>query len=210
MLNKSRLENLSDGLFAIVLTLLVFNVNIPATNTVVDNQALYGVLVGLEPIFVQFFISFIVLAMFWISHNFFYSYFALTINRTLVLLNLGYLAFISLIPFSAHVLGTYIHVPLAVMIYGLNVLAIGVMNIIIFRYALWSHEIDTNGAESNTRLFKQATLRMNLTAGFTTVGIIAAYFSTSTALLLYAFPIIFNIIPGSISTLEKIFGFSLD
>jgi uncharacterized membrane protein len=210
MLNKSRLENLSDGLFAIVLTLLVFDIKIPVEEGIKTNATVYGIIIGLEPLFLQFLISFVVLAMFWISHNFFYSYFALTINRTLVLLNLVYLALISFIPFSARLLGSHLHVPLAIMFYGFNILLISVVNVIIFRYAIYSQEIDTGDFESNTRLFKQASIRQNLTVISTLLGIIAAFFSTAAALLLYSFPIIFNIIPGSLDLLERTFGFTLE
>ncbi|MDB5187505.1 MAG: hypothetical protein JWO50_25 [Candidatus Kaiserbacteria bacterium] len=210
MLNKSRLENLSDGLFAIVLTLLVFDIKLPIEEGIKTNATVYGILISLEPLFIQFLISFVVLAMFWISHNFFYSYFALTINRTLVLLNLVYLGLISFIPFSARLLGSNLHVPLAIMFYGFNILLISFVNVIIFRYALYSHEIDTGDLESDSRLFKQATIRQNLTVVSTLAGIVAAYFSTAAALLLYSFPIIFNIIPGSLNMLERIFGFKLE
>ena len=211
MLNKSRLENLSDGLFAIVLTLLVFDIKIPVTASIVStNESVALLVVSLAPLFLQFVISFIVLAMFWISHNFFYSYFALSINRTMVLLNLIYLGLISFIPFSARLLGTNLHAPLAVMFYGFNILLIGLLNMIIFWYALNSHEIESADVPSNTRIFMQAKIRMRLTVVSTILGIIAAYISTPLALTFYALPILFNIVPGSLDFIEKMFGFKIE
>ncbi len=208
MLNKSRLENLSDGVFAIVLTLLVFNIQIPAITGSLTNAAFLTVLSELVPVLIQFLISFIVLTLFWLGHNFFYSAFVLDINRPLVLLNLLYLGLISLIPFSAHVLGTYLHIPFAVMLFGINVLLIGLLNIYILHYALASHEIDTEHIEP--RLIKQASIRQYITAGSTAFGIIIAYFSVTFALVFYTLPVLFNIIPGSLDRLEKLFGFRLD
>lgn len=207
MLNKSRLENLSDGLYAIVLTLLVFDIKLPATLVLSDSAALWSELHTLLPVFLGFVVSFFVLMMFWISHNFFYHYFAKTINRQLVLLNLIYLGCISLIPFSAHLLGQYHRIPLAVAMYGLNVLVIGILNIIIFRYALNSHEIETE--DIPTRLMHQAQVRSYITPVCSVIGMGLAFVSTEAAIFFYAFPVVFNVIPGTLDAMESTLGFRL-
>jgi uncharacterized membrane protein len=208
MLNKSRLESLSDGLFAIVLTLIVFDINIPTIATSMHTDtALVALLVTLVPAFTEFVMSFMVLAMFWISHNYFYTYFATTINRQLMLLNLLYLALISFIPFSARVLGTYFGAPLAADIYGLNVLLISIVNVGIVSYAVSSNEIETN---VSSRLLKQAKFRSYLTLSSALVGIALAWISFPLALLFFVLPIIFNILPGTLNALEQLFGFKLD
>ncbi len=206
-MNKSRLENLSDGLFAIVLTLVVFDVKIPDTEAIKTSASLAHALFELLPTLEEFFLSFVILTMFWIGHNFLYSVFAKTINRTLIILNLFYLALISLIPFSARVLDLYRDIPLAVVVYGVNIFFIGVLNVIIFNYALSSDEVDT--AEVSTRLIKQARIRQSITPFFTLIGIAIAFYSIHVAYLFYALPIIFNIVPGSLNFLEKLFGFEL-
>ncbi|HVM73716.1 MAG TPA: TMEM175 family protein [Candidatus Paceibacterota bacterium] len=207
MLNKSRLENLSDGLFAIVLTLIVFDITIPTVTGSHTNAALLIELQALLPLLTEFLLSFLVLTMFWISHNYFYTYFATTINRQLMLLNLFYLALISFIPFSARVLGTYFGAPLAADLYGLNILLISVANIIILRYAVQSHEIETN---VSPRLLRQARIRSGVTLSSATLGIVIAWISFPLALFLFVLPIIFNIVPGTLDSLEYLFGFSLD
>lgn len=206
-MNKTRLENLSDGLFAIVLTLLVFDVKIPDTEVIKTSASLMHALVQLIPTLVEFFMSFVVLTMFWIGHNFLYSVFAKNINRVLVILNLFYLALISLIPFSARVLDLYRDIPLAVVVYGANIFLIGVLNIIIFNYAIASDDIDTS--EVSSRLIKQAQIRQAITPIFALAGIVVAFYSIHTAYFLFALPIIFNVLPGSLNFLEKLFGFEL-
>jgi uncharacterized membrane protein len=206
-MNKTRLENLSDGLFAIVLTLLVFDVKIPDTEAIKTSASLARALIELVPTLEEFFLSFVVLTMFWIGHNFLYSVFAKNINRVLVILNLTYLALISLIPFSARVLDIYRDIPLAVAVYGVNVFLIGVLNVVIFNYALSSDEIDTT--EVSSRLIKQAKIRQMITPLFTLIGIGVAFVSIHTAYVLFALPIIFNVVPGSLNALERLFGFEL-
>ncbi len=208
MLNKSRLENLSDGLFSIVLTLIVFDINIPSVvGGLHTNAALMSELTSLLPLLVEFILSFLVLAMFWISHNYFYTYFATTINRQLMLLNLLYLAMISFIPFSARLLGTYFGAPLAADIYGLNVLSISITNIGILAYAIRSNEIETN---ISSRLLKQARFRSYLTVSSALLGIILAWMSFPLALLFFVLPLMFNIVPGTLTALAHLFGFRLD
>lgn len=206
MLNKSRLEALSDGFFAIVLTLIVFDVD-PTVVGAHTDAALLAQLQALLPVLVEFVLSFTVLTMFWISHNYFYTYFATTINRQLMLLNLLYLAFISLIPFSARVLESYFGAPLAADVYGVNVLLISVTNVFCLAYAIRSHEIETH---ISSRLLKQAEIRSYVTISTSLLGIIAAWFSFGLALALFVLPIIFNILPGSLTLLERLFGFELE
>lgn len=207
MLSKLRLEALSDGLFAIVLTLLVIEIRIPELHGPLSDPELWHALLDLSPLFVGYIVSFAVLAMFWLSHNFFYSHFIKEINRQLTLLNMIYLACISLIPFSAHLIGTYPTSQLAVSIYGLNVLCIGIINIAIFSYAVKSNELDTS--HISKRFLHQAKIRGFITPFCTLIGLGLTFISLPLALVLFAFPIVFNIIPGTLDSLEKVFGFEL-
>jgi uncharacterized membrane protein len=124
-----------------------------------------------------------------------------------MLLNLFYLAFISFIPFSARVLGTYFGAPLAADVYGLNMLLISLANIIILTYAVSSHEIETN---VSPRLLKQAHIRSYLTLASAALGMVIAWVSFPGALLLFVLPIIFNIVPGTLNIIEWLFGFTIE
>jgi len=89
---------LSDGVFAIALTLLVLNIEIPA----VDGD-LWGQLGDLLPDFGAYALSFAVIAALWRRHHVFFR--ALTaIDRRLTNLNLLYLGFVALIPFPTGLL----------------------------------------------------------------------------------------------------------
>lgn len=207
MLSKLRLEALSDGLFAIVLTLLVIEIRVPEIHGVISNAELWHALTELGPLFVGYAVSFLVLAMFWLSHNFFYSHFVKEINRQLLLLNMLYLACISLIPFSAHLIGAYPYSQLAVGLYGLNVLLIGLLNVSILWYAVQSKELDTSHIPK--RLLHQAKIRGIVTPVCTLIGLALTFVSLPLALTFYALPILFNIIPGTLNVLERVFGFEL-
>lgn len=206
-MNKNRLEALSDGVFSIAMTILVFGFAVPKFGFPPSEVQLAAEIAKLGSVFTSYFISFAVLAMFWISHNFFYGSFTRTINRTLVLLNMIYLAFIALLPFSAGLLGEYVWYKAAIITYGLNVLAIGVVASVVLRYAIISDEIDTSHVEP--RLLHQARVRSLLTPVCTMIGLCCAFFSLPLALFWYAFPIVFNIVPGLLDLTERVFGFRL-
>src|SRR5256712_7168712 len=113
-LPKNRLETLIDGVFAIAMTILVLELRAPATP---NPGGLAGDLVGLWSRFATFFISFIVLGVYWFAnHQVFH--FVLRVNRTLRLLNILFLIGIALIPFAASLMGTYPQDPIALSLYG--------------------------------------------------------------------------------------------
>ncbi len=199
-MDKTRLETLSDGVFSIVMTLLVIEIAVPEILNPTDAKIITA-LGHLTPLFVSYFVSFTVLAMFWISHNFFYSSITREVNRVLVLLNMLYLSTIALLPFSAHFLGTYLTSPVATLAYGINVFAIGVVASVVLQYAYTSDEIDT--AHLSRRTLIQARIRTLLTPVCTLLGMTLIGISIWIALALYALPIIFNIVPGLLDLVEK-------
>lgn len=202
-MNKNRLEALSDGVFSIVMTLLVFQISVPVLSAPTDTTLIMS-LRSLIPLFLSYFTTFAVLTMFWISHNFFYGSFTKEINRTLVLLNMVYLSFLTLIPFSARLLGEYGTFKVAAFAYGLNVLIIGLIATTVLHYAIYSNEIDVS--HISERLLMQARIRSLLTPVFTLVGILVATVSVTGALFFFAFPIVFNMIPGTLNFAERMFG----
>jgi uncharacterized membrane protein len=206
-MNKTRLENLSDGVFAIVFTLLVLDIRIPEALEHATSPELYAAVGALWPFFSGYVISFFVLTMFWTSHSFFFTDIVKEVNRQLVGLNMLYLLFVGLIPFSATLLSRFGDTQAAILLYGANVLAIALSAALRFEYALASHEIDT--AHNHPRLIKQARVRLYLTPAFTLFGMLVSFVSLPLALFCYAFPLVFNVIPGLLNATERALGFKL-
>jgi uncharacterized membrane protein len=121
-MSKSRLETLTDGVFAIVMTLLVLellDVRVTEAKTATElNQAL----LALWPKVVSYIISFAVVGVFWIGHHTEFRYITRTNHRHLWI-NILFLFTISVLPFSAALLGLHYHYQLPVVIYGLNMIA---------------------------------------------------------------------------------------
>ncbi len=208
-MNKTRIEALSDGVFAIAMTLLVIEIHVPVVaDGAYSILSLWSALLHLLPSLASYIISFSILAMYWTSHHFLFHFFAKTVNRTLLQLNMLYLMILVLIPFSTALLAAYHTNLLAIWIYGFNIVVIGGVQYGILLYALNSEEIDTHDLKPRT--MKQAKIRTLLTPLFAIFAMIAAIFSPSLAFFLFIFPVIFNLIPGTLDRAEKFFRISLD
>ena len=101
--DPSRLIALSDGVFAIVLTLMVLEIHVPE---LADGTRLDSALEQIRPSFVAFVISFAIVAIAWTSHRDLFAMLRLT-DRNLVWLNMLYLLPLSMVPFGAAVLARY-------------------------------------------------------------------------------------------------------
>ena len=130
-LNRARVLTLSDGVFAIAMTLLVLELRVPERTV---NVKAVDVLRDIRPSFIAFLISFFVIASAWANHRDLFEVIRLT-DRNLVWLNVVYLLPLTMIPFGAALLSRYGTDKLSLTIYGGLLLAIAVMRLVIWLYA---------------------------------------------------------------------------
>jgi uncharacterized membrane protein len=110
-----RVEAFSDGVFAIAITLLVLNLEVPD----VPGSDLGHAIRDLSGDLVAYAIGFAVMGLFWYGHHKLFARLVRS-NTRLVVVNTVLLAFIALMPFTTAVLGRYDE-PLAVALYAVNV-----------------------------------------------------------------------------------------
>jgi uncharacterized membrane protein len=130
-LNRARVLTLSDGVFAIAMTLLVLELRVPERTV---NLTPVDVLREIRPSFIAFLISFFVIASAWANHRDLFEVIRLT-DRNLVWLNVVYLLPLTMIPFGAAMLSRYGTDKLSLTIYGGLLLAIALMRLVIWLYA---------------------------------------------------------------------------
>jgi uncharacterized membrane protein len=126
-----RIAALSDGLFAIAMTLIVLEIRIPDPGPISTEQELWAAIVALGPRFVTYLLSFLTLGIFWGGQQTQLNHFARA-DRQLAWLSLAFLAVVAIMPFSTSLLAEFITYRLALGIYWLNILALGVV-----WYATW-------------------------------------------------------------------------
>jgi uncharacterized membrane protein len=109
-LSKKRVELLTDGIFAVVMTLLVLDISVPqisSSHDAIDSAAagteLLDGLFDLWPKLLSFGISFITLAIYWLAHHRQF-YYIKHVNRTLIWINFMFLMATCLLNFSASLL----------------------------------------------------------------------------------------------------------
>ena len=200
MMNKVRLEALSDGVFSIVMTLLIIDIKVPHLNDTGSVREMVDTLWAMWPLFRSFYLSFMLLGMYWISHHAFFHMYAKHTNRVVTLLNILYLCFISLVPFSTHLIGEYPTNQVAVSVYGMNVVLIGLIQFWMIRIVI--HDQEMRHETLTQRLIIQGTIRVLMPPAFAVLGMMASFHHSSLSFFLFAFPVVFNIVPGTLNALE--------
>jgi len=119
LLPKARLEALTDGIFAVTMTLLVLDLRFPEHPT----QSLWDELIDLLPRIDNYIISFVVLAVFWLGHLRMLHRMREADHR-FAWLNLAFLLFTTLVPPLTSLLGNNPQLPRAAILYGFNLILI--------------------------------------------------------------------------------------
>lgn len=122
-----RIVAFSDGVFSIAITLLVLNLGIDKglTEGQIDNA-----LWDQREMFLSYAISFAVIGRFWLVHHRFFAE-VQAFDSRLIGLNLVYLGWIVLIPFSSEVLGEYGGKTTAVVIYSVNLAVVVLLGLLM-------------------------------------------------------------------------------
>ena len=195
-MNKMRLEAFSDGVFAIVITLLILNVHVPDGYTLTLQS-----LRPLVPPLATFVLSFIIVGVYWIAHHHM-LHFVVEVNRRMLWLNLLVLLCVVFIPFPTSLLGTGFSNPLVVRLYGLSLIATNASGLFFWLYAIAHKELI---APTVTKEFARTVVKVH-SAPMIAYGlaVIVAGWSTKASLVLYAAVPLFFILPNPL--LERRIG----
>ena len=192
--NASRIDLLADGIFAIVMTILVFEVKVPEFLNP-TNKEIFSELLASYPLFLSYILSFATLFTYWRGYHSIVSDYARSSDVNFQNLAGTFLLFVGLVPFSSHLLGTYSTVPASVVIFALNVIIIGVLLFLMRLYAWKSVTI------KNRRMKKleitHAHMRIFIPILFSIIAIPVAYINTGVALGILTVAIIFNLLKRS-------------
>ncbi len=201
-MNHSRLDQLSDGIFAIVMTILVFEIKLPIIWGPVDNMGLWLQIKQLLPLFLSYILSFSLLFTYWRAHHFFVSIYAKTVDSMLVNINALFFMLISLVPFSTSILGEYSKNELSVIIFGTHIVLIGLTLYWMRRYVLYSEHI--KNPEITKREIRGSTIRTLVPVFFGIIAIPLSFFSIKLSLTIFTLIVIFNFSSYSTSLFESI------
>jgi uncharacterized membrane protein len=178
--DPARVLALSDGVFAIIITLLVLEIHVPELT---EGHSLNEALAEVRPSLTAFVVSFTLAGMYWVAHRDLFALIRRT-DRGLVWLNILYLLPLCLLPFGAGLIGRYDQEPVALRIYGLLLILIAVMRAVIWLYATNRPHLLWQRLDDHQR---RAGLVINLFPGLVyLLAFLVARIAPGVSLLIYA------------------------
>ncbi len=130
--DPGRLLGLTDGIFGMVMTLLVFGVALPEIELLTSGDFV-AFIYSITPTIGITLVSFILVSSFWVYHHEFMK--ITSLNIPFLWMHIFYLACISFIPFSTSVIGYYSQFFLANVVLGINILLTIILFMLMFSYA---------------------------------------------------------------------------
>ena len=152
-----RLMAFSDGVFAVAITLLVFNVPVPA---IAQNDAmsrLPDALLHTAPPLLTFALSFFLVGFYWIRHHQLFRQ-MVSADVWLLWLNLVVLFLVCLLPFSSGVVGRYHNTVIGAELYAVNLAAIAIAFSALYLYATRAHQVKPLPPGMGVGFFSQGLL----------------------------------------------------
>lgn len=117
VLGKARLEAFSDGVIAIIITLMILEIKLPHIGEHVASGTIWKDLLGLLPNMIAYSLSFVVLGIYWVNHHNFFHHLKV-VDARLLWLNLHLLFWLSLIPLPTAFIAEHHRLPEATAFYG--------------------------------------------------------------------------------------------
>jgi uncharacterized membrane protein len=191
-LSTQRLEAFSDGVFAIVITLLVLEIHVPQIARDRVDVELFHHLLQMWPKFLSFAVSFVIVGIFWVGHHNIFHLIRRT-DRPLLWINLLFLLCVAFIPFPTALMGEYVGVPAAVVPYGLTLIATGLSLYLLWWYATHRHRLVS--ADLDPEIVRLITRRTLAGPAFYVAAILLSLVNARLTLLIYALIPLYFILP---------------
>ncbi len=141
---------LSDGVFAIALTLLVLNLTVPRLGPG-EHDRLWSEIRGHRSEFFSYALSFAVIGLLWVRHHTFFRELR-EVDLAVTLLNLIYLGLIAFLPYPTELLGDYGDQAAAVAIYAGTVVVLGLVTTLLRRHVLRARLLTDSGHTEMARV----------------------------------------------------------
>lgn len=145
-MHKGRVEAFSDGVIAIIITIMVLELKVPHGDTLADLRPLL-------PIFISYILSFIYIGIYWNNHHHLFQS-VQKVSGGILWANSHLLFWLSLIPFSTAWMGEHEFATWPVVLYGINLLACAIAYTTLVQVLLSHHAKDSTLAKALGSDFK--------------------------------------------------------
>ena len=147
-IDPGRLLGLTDGIFGMVMTLLVFSMALPGAQLLTEGEFI-TFLHSIAHSFGLTIVSFIVVSSFWVYHHEFIK--IKSLNMPYLWINMLYLACISIIPFTTSMIGLYSDFFTAHLLFGMNIFLTILFFLIMYIYAYNRGFLENNPSKKEKR-----------------------------------------------------------
>jgi len=196
-MSTGRIEAFSDGVFAIVVTLLVLEFHVPQVQGPDASAALARGLTAMLPKLLSYMLSFLIICIWWIAHHHLFHLLKRS-DRGLLWLNCLFLMFLAFIPFPTALMGDYPSERIAVVSYGVVMTATGLCFSGMRYYAFYVGALV--GRDVEPSLLKNAMRRSAAGPALHLVAIALAFVDPRWAIAMYTSIPLLYVLP---SRLEK-------
>lgn len=195
-IGKNRIEALSDGIFAIVMTLLILELHVPSLPASAANVEVVASIVALWPKFLTYVVAFVSLGVFWIAHHIMYHA-VRRADRTLLWLNIAFFMLVSLLPFSTSVLNAFSRSLIAPFLFGANLALVGWLLFLQWLYI--GSQSGMLASFATTEYRAAVTFRMLAVPIATTLTALVCFWSSDISVAIYLLLLPLYLLPSSAS-----------
>ncbi|HLK15331.1 MAG TPA: DM13 domain-containing protein [Fimbriimonadaceae bacterium] len=181
-LGKSRVEALSDGLFAIAMTILVLGFKLPSLPSTAPNVEVVPAVLALWPALVTYAVAFVGIGVYWILHHMVFHV-VRVVDSVLLWLNILFFLFISVLPFSVQLVDQFPRAQVAPVLFGANLALAGWMLSFQWVYALKHPRLMVDTMARDYR--ETVGLRVTIAPVAATLTALICFWSVPTSLIIY-------------------------
>lgn len=188
-MNKTRLEAFSDGVLAIIITIMVLEIKTPEGTD-------FKSLLKIFPVFISYVLSFIYVAIYWNNHH----HMMHTVKKVtggILWANLHLLFWLSLVPFATAWIGEHHFAPFPMLFYGFILLMCAVSYFILQNLIIKAHGADSLLSKAVGKDFKG-----KISAVLYIIAILSTYYHEVISGIIYIFVALMWLIPDK--RIEKI------
>ena len=139
-ISTARLISFSDGVFAIAVTLLVFNLKVPQIPVANVHLLLPGMIIAMLPHFTTYVVTFLIVAVYWTFHHRMLNL-VTRADTPFLWMNICYLLMISFIPFPSMLFGTYPNETFTFIFYICSMILVGILSMLMLGYASYKYRL---------------------------------------------------------------------
>jgi uncharacterized membrane protein len=213
-LPSQRVQALADGIFAIAMTLLVFNIHLPDWKNLSTENTFWSIPGaiflgnGQGSVLIAYVMSFMLLGVHWVSHHAHFQYIR-RVNRTLLWINILFFLLIAFVPFTTQLVGSGIYwdtpsqLPAQVMInhvvvviYGVHLMLIAAVTLLHWWYGTTHPELTNGPIES--RVMQVSLHRILAMLLFSLLAMLLSFVHPLVSVIAYLLIPIYYILPGRI------------